>query len=140
MSCCGKNTGNYYSRPNYFVGGAYGDNCCVANTCSKADTTCCVCVDDVSDFACGPVGVGGISSPCYNNNDLPCYCGGLRDIAKRLVNQRVIIHTEGCKMCVIIIGIGCCFLKTVNYTSNKVVYFNINRISDIEEVLPRCCN
>ncbi len=84
-----------------------------------------------------PIGVGGISSPCYNNTDVPCGCT-LRDAACRLINQRAIIHVEGCKMCVIIIAVGKCFIKAVNYATNKVVYFNLSRVNSIEDVLPRC--
>jgi len=135
MSCCGKNNGNFYTRPyNNNVAGI-SNACCARDKCGCKDDCC-----DIDNTFDNPVGLAGISSPCFNNNDIPCECGGLRDVARRLTNQRVIIHINGCKMCVIIIGIGCCFIKAVNYSTNKVVYFNINRIDDIEDVLPRCCN
>lgn len=132
MSCCGKNNGSFFARPgNNFVAGI-NSPCCIQDKCG-CQRDCC---DTNCDFD-SPVGVAGISSPCFNNNDLPCECS-LREVARRLTNQRVIIHINGCKMCVIIIGVGCCFIKTVNFTTNKVIYFNINRIDDIEDVLPRC--
>lgn len=130
MSCCGKNVGNFYARP------VYGTDKCCGNVASVASTSpqCYSFCPDVQPS--GPIGVAGISSPCFNNTDMPCGCT-LRDAACRLTNQRAIIHVEGCKMCVIIIGVGDCFIKAVNYTTNKVVYFNLNRINSIEDVLPR---
>ncbi len=151
MSCCKKNLGNYYARPyggavspygGYGpVAGAFGPGTVNPYLTDKCDCVAPgpICVDSCpSDFLPKePIGVGGISSPCYNNSDVPCGCT-LRDAACRLINQRAIIHVEGCKMCVIIIAVGKCFIKAVNYATNKVVYFNLNRINSIEDVLPRC--
>ncbi|MDF2614960.1 MAG: hypothetical protein K0S71_2746 [Clostridia bacterium] len=150
MSCCRKNQGNFYTRPfdgtaNPYVAGAtspYGYGPCPSAVSPYGPDQC----DNVGDYCVNvcpdnlphqPIGVGGISSPCYNNTDVPCGCS-LRDAACRLINQRTIIHVEGCKMCVIIIAVGKCFIKAVNYANNKVVYFNLNRVDSIEDVLPRC--
>ena len=109
MSCCGKNKGNYYTH---------------------------ACEKDYDDYESGN-NFTGISCPYQNNND--CLCeDSLREAAARLTNQRVIIHVDGCKMCVVIVAIGQCFLKTVNPCTQKIVYFNLNRINNIEDVLPRC--
>ena len=120
MSCCGKNCrnncANFYTRSN---------NC----LCETEERKCC--------HSCGPIGEGGISSPCYNCNDLCCE-DSLREAARRLTNQRAIIYSGGCKMCVVIVGIGDCFIKAINYCTNRVVYFNLRRIDNIEDVLPRC--
>ena len=106
--CCGKDNGRFYTRP--FVN----------NKCVEED-------DDLT----------GVSCPFHNNND--CHCAdSLRDAARRLTNQRVIIHVNGCKMCVVIVGIGCAFIKAINPCTQKIVYFNVNRIDNIEDVLPRC--
>ncbi|WP_069997110.1 hypothetical protein [Cellulosilyticum sp. I15G10I2] len=155
MSCCKKNVGSYYTRPfagavSPYPGAAspyVGPSPCpcgpVAGAVSPYADGCDnirpICVDSCpSDFLPNePIGVGGISSPCYNNTDVPCGCS-LRDAACRLINQRAIIHVEGCKMCVIIIAVGKCFIKTVNFATNKVVYFNLSRVNSIEDVLPRC--
>ena len=109
--CCGKNNGNFYSRA--FVEDLYAESANVGY-----DLT-------------------GVSCPFYNNNDCPC-APSLKDAARALTNQRVIIHVNGCKMCVVIIGIGDCFIKAVNPCTHRVVYFNSNRIDNIEDVLPRC--
>lgn len=117
MRCCGRNNGKYYSR---------------ANTCCEYEDVCCdndnnSNVDDLT----------GVSCP-FTNNNCDCCAESLREAACRLTNQRVIIHVDGCKMCVVIVGIGDCFLKTVNPCTQKIVYFNLNRIDNIEDVLPRC--
>ncbi|WP_054743026.1 hypothetical protein [Cellulosilyticum ruminicola] len=82
-------------------------------------------------------GCNGISCPNINNNDYNC-ANSLREVACRLTNQRVMIYTHSCRMCVVIVSIGDCFIKTVNPCTHKIVYFNLNRINNIEDVLPRC--
>ncbi len=128
--CCGKNNKNYYTH-------AYCND-----DCNRRDQVCCDndCDND-NDYGRGNHddcdNKFGISCPFQNNND--CLCeDSLRKAAARLTNQRVIIHVDGCKMCVVIVGIGKCFLKTVNPCTQKIVYFNFNRINNIEDVLPRC--
>lgn len=106
--CCGKNNGKFYSRP-------------------YIEDVCCEEQDDLT----------GVSCPFHNNNDCAC-ARSLKDAARCLTNQRVIIHVNGCKMCVVIVGIGDCFIKAVNPCTQKIVYFNTNRIDNIEDVLPRC--
>lgn len=146
MSCCKKNVGSYYARPYPGAVSPYSGAYPAASPCpcpvSPVVTDRCTegfCVNTCPDFLPkDPIGVGGISSPCYNNSDEPCGCT-LRDAACRLINQRAIIHVEGCKMCVIILAVGKCFIKTVNYSTNKVIYFNLSRVNSIEDVLPRCC-
>lgn len=141
MSCCGRNNRNFFSRK---------DNCCDRdNRCcdrfeddrfDRRDDDCC---DRFDDDCCGRHDnkccndLTGISCPFNNNNDCEC-ARSLREAACRLTNQRVIIHVDGCKMCVVIVGIGKCFLKTVNPCTQRIVYFNLNRIDNIEDVLPRC--
>lgn len=114
MSCCGNKNGKYYSRP-FCNNGNYGNH---GNNASENDLT-------------------GVSCPFHNNNDCAC-ADSLRDAAYNLTNQRVIIHVNGCKMCVVIVDIGCAFIKTINPCTQKIVYFNVNRIDNIEDVLPRC--
>ncbi len=128
MSCCGNNKCNYYTRS--CDKNCNGCNKC--NTCNKCDTcnSCNSCND-----CCNRL--DGISCPFQNNNDCGC-CHSLREAACNLTNQRVIIYVDGCKMCVVIVAIGDCFIKAVNPCTHKIVYFNINRIDNIEDVLPRC--
>ena len=120
MSCCGKNNKNFFTH-NHGI-------CC--DDRDNYDNNCCCDNDYENDLT-------GISCPFQNNND--CCCEkSLREVACKLTNQRVIIHVDGCKMCVVIVGVGSCFLKTVNPCTQKIVYFNFNRIDNIEDVLPRC--
>lgn len=118
MSCCGNNRKNYYAR-------RFDSNCCNNDRDFDDDDRCCK--DNTP----------GISCPNVANNDCTC-ADSLRDAACRLTNQRVIIHTNNCKMCVVIVSIGDCFIKTINPCTQKIVYFNLNRINNIEDVLPRC--
>lgn len=142
MSCCRNK--NYYSR-------AY-NHCCDYD---NADKGCCNRrnddydnyndynnYDDCDDYDSrsdynNHNDLTGISCPFHNNNDC-CCARSLRDAACKLTNQRVIIYTDNCKMCVVIISVGECFIKTVNPCTQKIVYFNLNRINNIEDVLPRC--
>lgn len=132
MSCCGRNNRNFFSRK---------DNCCDHDDrfCDRFDEVCCDRFDDRcdrrQDHCCNDL--TGISCPFNNNNDCECE-DSLREAARKLTNQRVIIHVDGCKMCVVIVAIGKCFLKTVNPCTQRIVYFNLNRIDNIEDVLPRC--
>lgn len=147
MGCCGCNKDRYYSHHCYDNSNSKCcDSCCDSKCCDSNyyyapkcnnNDTCCYhndcnndCNNDCSDLT-------GISCPFHNNNDCAC-ADSLRDAACRLTNQRVIIHVDGCKMCVVIVGIGNCFIKAVNPCTQKIVYFNINRIDNIEDVLPRC--
>lgn len=121
MSCCGKNNKNFFAHNHGICCDNYDNDCCCDNNYNNN------CDDDLT----------GISCPFQNNND--CCCEkSLREVACKLTNQRVIIHVDGCKMCVVIVGVGSCFLKTVNPCTQKIVYFNFNRIDNIEDVLPRC--
>ncbi len=116
MSCCRNNNGNYYAH-DY-------DN----NSCGNSNHSC----------NCGnSIDLTGVSCPFQNNSDHLCE-DSLREAACKLTNQRVIINVDGCKMCVVIVGIGEAFIKTVNPCTQKIVYFNLNRIDNIENVLPRC--
>ena len=115
-SCCNRNSNN--------------NSCCNRNSNRSCLNSCC-CNDNDNDD------LNGISCPFHNNNDCDCErC--LRDALCNLTNQRVIIHTDGCKMCVVIVSVGCCFVKTINPCTQRIVYFNINRIDNVEDVLPRC--
>ncbi|MDF2877257.1 MAG: hypothetical protein K0S30_353 [Clostridia bacterium] len=127
MSCCGKrNTGNFYARPyNNYV-----NNC--ANSREDDDCNC----DRYDNAATNCDNLASISNPCYSNN-YGC-CDTLRGAACKLINQRAIIYVDDCRMCVVIIAVGECFIKTINYCTNRVVYFNLTRVNSIEEVLPRC--
>lgn len=128
MSCCGRKNSKFYTRPNL------GKSCCNQSNYHDHDVEC----DDFDyEDCCENEGLNGISCPFHNNNDWHCE-KSLRDALSRLTNQRVIIHVEGCKMCVVIVGIGQCFIKTINPCTQKIVYFNINRIDNVEDVLPRC--
>ena len=141
MSCCGNNNRNFFSHNHGSCCNNRedfdNDRCCDRRhnddrCCDRRrdDDSCCDRRRDHNDLT-------GISCPFQNNND--CCCDdSLRDAACRLTNQRVIIHVDGCKMCVVIVGIGECFLKTVNPCTQRIVYFNFNRIDNIEDVLPRC--
>ena len=141
MSCCGRKNSKFYVRPNS------GKSCCDQSGCcgQKYDkASCCDYKFDKFDkynydYDCcyENEDLDGVSCPFHNNND--CCCEkSLRDALCRLTNQRVIIHTDGCKMCVVIVGIGDCFIKTINPCTQKIVYFNIRRIDNVEDVLPRC--
>lgn len=142
MSCCGNKNNRYYTRQNF------GKNCCDNRNegCCNRKSTCCndrcnnyVDYDeDYTGSGCSNLnGLDGISCPFHNNNDRCCE-KSLRDALCQLTNQRVIIHTDGCKMCVVIVSVGSCFVKTVNPCTHRIVYFNINRIDNVEDVLPRC--
>ena len=120
MSCCGNNHKNFYAR-------RFNNDCCCEH--NNRD------FDDKRD--CKEERRPGISCPDAVNNDCTC-AESLRDAACRLTNQRVIIYTDNCKMCVVIVSIGDCFIKTINPCTQKIVYFNLNRINNIEDVLPRC--
>lgn len=126
MACCGKNNGKYYS-------------CC--NDCNYYDCDCNTCCDnncdDNCDNGCTTQNLTGVSCPFHNNNGCAC-ANSIKDAACQLSNQRVIIHVDGCKMCVVIVGVGECFIKAVNPCTQRIVYFNVNRIDNIEDVLPRC--
>lgn len=134
MSCCGRKNSKFYTRPNL------GKSCCNQSSCCNPSKCCDQTVEyNGYDYECcyENEDLDGISCPFHNNND--CYCEkSLRDALSRLTNQRVIIHVEGCKMCVVIVGIGECFIKTINPCTQKIVYFNIHRIDNVEDVLPRC--
>ena len=158
MSCCGKKNSRFYTRQN--VGRTccdhkYEDSCCGRkheNSCCDRNykNSCCDynyendyydngydCDDYESDYRNDTNGLDGISCPFHNNND--CCCEkSLRNALCRLTNQRVIIHTDGCKMCVVIVSVGKCFIKTINPCTHRIVFFNINRIDNVEDVLPRC--
>lgn len=138
MSCC-KNNGTFLTRSwNDCFGKKHG-GCCDNNGCCD-NHDCCDHFNDNDDcdrFDDCDRNCLGISCPNINNNDCSC-ADSLRKVACRLTNQRVIIYTEGCKMCVVIVSIGKCFLKAINPCTQKVVYFNLNRIDNIEDVLPRC--
>lgn len=155
MSCCGNNNRNFFShnhgsccnnREDFDNDRCcnkrhHDDRCCDRrhdDCCDKRHDDCCDRRrDDCCDGRHDHNDLTGISCPFQNNND--CCCDdSLRDAACRLTNQRVIIHVDGCKMCVVIVGIGKCFLKTVNPCTQRIVYFNFNRIDNIEDVLPRC--
>ncbi|MDF2877258.1 MAG: hypothetical protein K0S30_354 [Clostridia bacterium] len=58
-------------------------------------------------------------------NDLAC-----------LVNQKVIIHTENCSYCVIIAQVCPCYIRAIEAGSGNVKYFNFDRISYVEDILP----
>ena len=142
--CCGQNNYNngccdkgYYNN-NCCDKGYYNNSCCDKNYYNNNyysqsydnDYYGSDCYDDNN-------GLDGISCPFHNNND--CCCEkSLRDALCRLTNQRVIIHTDGCKMCVVIVSVGKCFVKTINPCTHRIVYFNIQRIDNVEDVLPRC--
>lgn len=141
MSCCGNNNRNFFS---------HNHGKCCDNREDFDNDRCCDrrhnndgCCDNRRDDDChrnrrrDEDDLTGISCPFHNNNDCCCE-DSLRDAACRLTNQRVIIHVDGCKMCVVIVGVGKCFLKTVNPCTQRIVYFNFNRIDNIEDVLPRC--
>lgn len=140
MSCCGNKNNKYYTRQNF------GKNCCNDRNedCCNLKSTCCndrynnytgYNHDDYTVSNCNEL--DGISCPFHHNND--CCCEkSLRDALCQLTNQRVIIHTDGCKMCVVIVSVGSCFIKTINPCTHRIVYFNINRIDNVEDVLPRC--
>ena len=140
MSCC-RNNGTFLTRS--------WDNDCFDrndNSCCNRRNCCDRCdrhdrCDDFDDFDdCDfQDNRAGISCPNTNNNDCSC-ARSLREVACRLTNQRVIIHVQGCRMCVVIVSIGKCFIKTINPCTQKIVYFNLNRIDNIEDVLPRCFN
>lgn len=77
-----------------------------------------------------------------HNNDRNCFCGtdansDFRKRLKRLINEKAIITVDGEQLCVIICEVCCCFVKAINYRANRVVYFNINRINSVEDILPR---
>lgn len=160
MSCCGNNNRNFFSHNRGFCNDREdfdNDRCCNKRRnddrcCDKRhnDDRCCdrrhddnrCCDRRHDDDRCcdrrrDEDNLTGISCPFNNNNDCCCE-DSLRDAACKLTNQRVIIHVDGCKMCVVIVGIGKCFLKTVNPCTQRIVYFNFNRIDNIEDVLPRC--
>ena len=156
MSCCGNNNRNFFSHNRGCCRNDRDNDCCCNrrrdNDCCcdrRRDNDCC-CIDHRDNDCCDRRrdndccnrrrdndDLTGISCPFNNNND--CCCEhSIREVACRLTNQRVIIHVDGCKMCVVIVGIGECFLKTVNPCTQRIVYFNFNRIDNIEDVLPRC--
>lgn len=146
MSCCGNRNNKYYTRQNF------GKNCCEnkkENCCTHKNTCCNDKYEDYtvydrynnndyfdSDYS-NLNSLNGISCPFHNNNDRCCE-KSLRDALCQLTNQRVIIHTDGCKMCVVIVSVGHCFIKTINPCTHRIVYFNINRIDNVEDILPRC--
>lgn len=157
MSCCGSKNSKYYTRNvgktccNY----NYENDCCgnqnSSNSCcnqnSSNSNSCCnqnssntnnSCCNQESRYCCNNNdGLDGISCPFHSNNDSCCQ-KSLNNALCELTNQRVIIHTDGCKMCVVIVSVGDCFVKTINPCTHKIVYFNINRIDNVEDVLPRC--
>lgn len=131
MSCCRNNIRNYYTRS------YQGNNSCCNNVNDDYDDNCCYDNHSYDNDCHDSNDLDGVSCPFHNNNDC-CCAESLRDAACRLTNQRVVIYTEGCKMCVVIVGIGDTFIKTVNPNTHRIVYFNVNRIDNIEDVLPRC--
>ena len=137
MSCCGKNNRNFFTHNHNSCCNDFDDDRCCGR--DRDDDRCCD-RDRDNDCDCDRRrndDLTGISCPFQNNND--CLCeNSLREVACKLTNQRVIIHVDGCKMCVVIVGIGKCFLKTINPCTQRIVYFNFNRIDNIEVVLPRC--
>ena len=162
MSCCGRNSSKFYTRQNVgrtccdnkgensCCGRKYNDNGCCRrkyddnNCCGRKydDNGCCnrrYGYDDYDkDCGCSDVnGLNGISCPFQANNDRCCE-KSLRDALCHLTNQRVIIHSDGCKMCVVIVSVGEFFVKTINPCTHRIVYFNIHRIDNVEDVLPRC--
>ena len=146
MSCCGNNNRNFFSHHRGCCCKDRDNDCC----CNRRRDNDCCCIDHRDNDCCDRRrdnnccdrrrdndDLTGISCPFNNNND--CCCEhSIREVACRLTNQRVIIHVDGCKMCVVIVGIGECFLKTINPCTQRIVYFNFNRIDNIEDVLPRC--
>ncbi len=139
MSCC-KNNGTFLTRSfdDDFCGRNHKKCCNRHDCCDRCDRfhDCDDC-DDWDDCDRFQDNCPGISCPNINNNDCSCK-DSLREVACKLTNQRVIIHVQGCRMCVVIVSIGKCFIKAINPCSQKVIYFNLNRIDNIEDVLPRC--
>ncbi len=82
-----------------------------------------------------------VLSSTNNNFDRHCFCGNdvdsdFRKRLKKLINEKAIITVDGEQLCVIICEVCCCFVKAINYRANRVVYFNINRINSVENILP----
>ena len=128
-SCCNQSSNNSCCNQNSFSNSCCNKkSCCNQNNTNNSSNSCCWNDNDNLD---------GISCPFHNNNDCDCE-NSLRDALCNLTNQRVIIHTDGCKMCVVIVSVGCGFVKTINPCTQRIVYFNINRIDNVEDVLPRC--
>ncbi len=142
-SCCGStNSSNYSNDSNY------SNNSCCGNSNSSSSNTCRNYMTtrknnsyyndkDYSKCYMNNACFDGLSCPCHENNDRSCE-DSLRDALSTLTNQRVVIHIDGCKMCVVIVSVGDCFVKAINPCTQKIVYFNINRIDNVEDVLPRC--
>ena len=165
MSCCGSKNSNYYTRQNCCNynyrntscastsnevsccnnNSSYNNSCCNNNN-NTYNNSCCsnnsrtsnnsCCNNNNNDYNCA-ANLSGLSCPFHSNNDSCCQ-KSLKDALCSLTNQRVIIHIDGCKMCVIIVSVGDCFIKAINPCTQKIVYFNINRIDNVEDVLPRC--
>lgn len=155
MSCCGSKNNKFYTRAN--VGKTCCNNYYQNNYCSNEGTStsnsCCGNQNSYNSSCCNQSSnsdysesdnccnynnnLNGLSCPFHNNNDCCCE-NSLKNALCNLTNQRVIIHTDGCKMCVVIVSVGDCFVKTINPCTQKIVYFNINRIDNVEDVLPRC--
>ena len=133
-SCCNNNSNSNNSCCNN--NSSSNNSCC--NNNSNSNNSCCNNNSNSNNNCCNSTnGLNGLSCPFHNNND--CCCEkSLRNALCNLTNQRVIIHTDGCKMCVVIVSVGECFVKTINPCTHKIVYFNINRIDNVEDVLPRC--
>lgn len=128
MSCCRKNN-NYYARPNQYNDCGCGDLCNNYTDCAYSSD--CACNDNFT-LTGGAYAPGCQSCDCCGDR---CYAT-LKDALCRLVNQKVIIYSGGCKMCVIIVEVCDCFLKAINFSNNRVIYFNLNRIDNIEDILP----
>ena len=133
-SCCGNTSSNTNSCCKQTSSNT--NSCCnqtnsYYNQTTSNTNSCCDCCCNTNE------GLDGISCQFHANND--CCCKqSLNDALCELTNQRVIIHTDGCKMCVVIVSVGDCFVKTINPCTHKIVYFNINRIDNVEDGLPRC--
>ncbi|MBP3888940.1 MAG: hypothetical protein J6F30_15040 [Cellulosilyticum sp.] len=142
--CCdstNSNTSSSNTCRNYMTTAKSTNNCCGSNSynncCGSNSYNNCCGSNSYNNSCYNNVGYDGLSCPFHNNNDCECE-NSLRDALCTLTNQRVIIHIDGCKMCVVIVSVGDCFVKAINPCTQKIVYFNINRIDNVEDVLPRC--
>ncbi len=127
MRCC---SNNLYSRTNFdnaYIENIMQTNAEVAGVSISNDTTCTT----LCQHACADVQTSTcVSFPQVSNPNT----GLANDLCGRL-NERVVFTVGGSKVNVIICAVTPTLVRAIEYNTGKVLYINLNRIDNVEEIL-----
>ncbi|MHC1750210.1 MAG: hypothetical protein AB9856_18230 [Cellulosilyticaceae bacterium] len=133
MSCCGNN--NYYSRSCQLF-----TKDCSQRPIERPCRPICGCNTGCTCNTCGCNTGCNCANDDFNDCQQSCCgtqcCDSLKESLCRLVNQKAIISAGDCRVCVIIAEVCDCFVKAINFSTGRVLYFNMARIDSVEDILP----